>query len=219
MVNAKDSHGNAYGILISPKGWRTLAGGNTPGNDRETLRPGRALESILRCPIRPISPIRPIPPHLGVSASQPLPTRSALIKNPNGVPSFSPGLAAQRPTPGKLPHKIQLANIREGRAKVRSKRQTLRPTPRKFKTPMRHPQFNNVFHPTNQSAHPKSTVDLGCEELIKVENGFRSPLFPGRHHPFPPTTTPAIQRNQDQNQNRRKPKNIFCFPFNSCKPF
>ncbi len=92
MVNAKDSHGNAYGILISPKGWRTLAGGNTPGNRPATLRPGGALESPAGYPIRPICPIRPIPSHLGVSASQPLPTWSALIENPNGVPSLSPGL-------------------------------------------------------------------------------------------------------------------------------
>jgi hypothetical protein len=32
MVNARDSHGYAYGVLTSPAGWRKLAGGNTPGN-------------------------------------------------------------------------------------------------------------------------------------------------------------------------------------------
>ena len=61
MVNARDSHGNASGVFISLEGWWTLAGGNTPGSRPTRLRPGRALESILR-PIRPISPIRPIPP-------------------------------------------------------------------------------------------------------------------------------------------------------------
>jgi hypothetical protein len=48
---------------FSPEGWRTLAGGNTPGNDSETLRPEGSPESIVGHPIRPISPIRPIRPH------------------------------------------------------------------------------------------------------------------------------------------------------------
>src|ERR1700722_13000407 len=64
MVNARDGHGNAYRVLISPEGWGTLAGGNPPGNRPSTLRPERALESIRRCPISSISRIRPIPPHL-----------------------------------------------------------------------------------------------------------------------------------------------------------
>ncbi len=58
MVNARDSLGNAYGVLISPESWRTLAGGNGP----VMLRPGEALDSIAGCPIRPIRRIRPILP-------------------------------------------------------------------------------------------------------------------------------------------------------------
>jgi hypothetical protein len=98
MVNARDSHGNAYCVFISLEGWWTLAGGNTPGNRSATLRLGRALESILSCPIRPIGSIR-------------------LIQFP-------------------------------------------------------HPQAN---------PHPKSTLDLSCEGLIKVENGLRPPLSPTRY--------------------------------------
>ena len=61
MVNARESHGNSYGVFISPEGCGTLAGGKTPGYRAVTLRPGRALESTIACPIRFISPIRPIP--------------------------------------------------------------------------------------------------------------------------------------------------------------
>jgi hypothetical protein len=63
MVNARDSHGNAYRVFISPEGWGTLAGGNTPGNRPTTLRPGGVLEITAGYPIRPIRPIRPILPH------------------------------------------------------------------------------------------------------------------------------------------------------------
>jgi hypothetical protein len=62
MVNARDSHGNAYGVFISPAGWWTLAGGNTPGYYPARLRPEGAPESTIGYPIRPISLIRPIPP-------------------------------------------------------------------------------------------------------------------------------------------------------------
>ncbi len=120
MVNARDSHGNAYGPFISPEGWRTLAGGNTPGNRPTTLRPGGALESIVGYPIRPISPICPIPLH--------------------------------------------------------------------------HPQTNP--HPKSTLANPKSTVDLGCEPLIRVENGLRPPLSPTCYRPI---SGPKL-RESNQNQ-------------------
>ena len=62
MANARNSHGNSYGIFISPEGWRNLAGGNTPGNDLAMPHPERVPESTVGYPIRPISPIRPNPP-------------------------------------------------------------------------------------------------------------------------------------------------------------
>src|ERR1700722_8646708 len=105
MVNARHSHGNASGVFISPEGWWTLAGRNTPGNCPATLRPGRAPESILSCPIRPISSIRLI----------------------------------------------------------------------LFHYPPTH------FYPKSTLANPKSTVDLGCEGLIRGENGLRPPLSPTRY--------------------------------------
>jgi hypothetical protein len=58
MFSADKSHGHASGMFISPEGWRTLAGGNTPGKGPLRLRPGGALESNVGYPIRLISPIR-----------------------------------------------------------------------------------------------------------------------------------------------------------------
>jgi hypothetical protein len=128
MVNARDSHGNACSVFISPEGWWTLAGGNSPGNHLATLRPGRAPESILSCPIRPIGPIR-------------------LIQFP-------------------------------------------------------HPQTNP--HPQSTLAHPKSTVDLGCEGLIKFENGLRPHLSPTCYRPIIRPENKGIKPNS----NRYKPKNF-----------
>jgi hypothetical protein len=191
MVNAIESHGNACGILISPKSWRTLAG----GNDRETLRPEKAPESALSCPIRPISPIRPIPPHLGVSASRSLPTWSALIENHNVVPSLSLGLAAQRPTPGKLSHKIQplIPKPREARIRTAANSPKIQNSTLKIQHCFPHPQTN---------PHPKSTVDLGYEGLIRVENGLRSPLLPTGYRPI---SGPKIKEsNQNQTATHQK---------------
>ena len=58
MCNDQKSHAAARGIFISPEGWRILAGGNTPGNGPDILRPEGALERIPCCLIGPISPIR-----------------------------------------------------------------------------------------------------------------------------------------------------------------
>ncbi len=127
MFKARDGHGNAYGVFISPEGWWTLAGGNTPGNDSETLRPEGSPESTAGYrPIRPISPIRPI----------------------------------------LLPH------------------------------PQTHP------HPKSTLAHPKSTVDLGCEGLIRGKNGLRSPLSPTSYRP---KSGPKIKgSNQNQTVTNQK---------------
>ena len=43
--------------------------------------------------------------------------------------------------------------------------------------------------PKSTLPNPKSTVDLGCELLIRVENALPGPLFPGYRHAFSPTTT------------------------------
>jgi hypothetical protein len=63
MVNARDSHGNAYGGFLSLEGWRILAGDNIPGNSPVALHPERVLESTVGYPIGPIRRIRPISPH------------------------------------------------------------------------------------------------------------------------------------------------------------
>ncbi len=123
MLDAQKSQGDAHGKvsppLLSLKGWWALAGGNTPGNRPVALRPEGALENTLGCPIRRISPIRPI-----------------------------------------------------------------------------------LFHHPPASSYPKSTVDLGCEPLIKVENGLRSPLSPTCYRPI---SGPKIREsNQNQTVTNRK---------------
>jgi hypothetical protein len=51
---------------------------------------------------------------------------------------------------------------------------------------------------------PKSTVDLGIELLIRVENGLQSPVSPAYRHPFRPITTRqwrhANQKQTDADQ-------------------
>ncbi len=132
MVNARENYGNAYGVFISPEGWWTLAGGNTPGNRPAALRPEGARESITNCPIRPIRPIRPIP----------------------------------------IPH------------------------------PQTHP------HPKSTLTHPKSTVDLGYEPLIKVKNDLRPPLSPTCYRP---KSGPKIKES-NQNQTATHQKIYSAFP-------
>jgi hypothetical protein len=127
MFSAQKSHGNAYGVFISPEGWWTLAGGNTPGNRSATLRLGRALESILSCPIRPI---------------------------------------------GSIPLIL-------------------------FHYPPTH------FHTKSTLANPKSTVDLGCEPLIRGENDLRPPLSPTRYQLIIRPENKGIKPKS----NRRNPKN------------
>jgi len=127
-------------------------------------------------------------------------TPQALIENHNVVPSLSPELAAQRPTPGKLSHKIQPLISREGG-----------PREARIRTAANSPKIQNstltIQHcfphpPTNP--HPKSTVDLGCEELIRVENGLRAPLSPTCHRPIIWPENKGIKPKS----NRHKPKNL-----------
>src|ERR1700722_20971867 len=107
-----------------------------------------------------------------------------LIENHNVVPSLSPGLAAQRPTPGKLPHKIQPlisreCGPREARIKIAANSPTIQNSTLKIQHSFPHPQTN----PKSTLANPKSTVDLGCELLIRFENGLRPPLSPTSYRP------------------------------------
>ena len=115
-----------------------------------------------------------------------------LTQNHNVVPSFSPGLAARRPTPGKLPHKIRplisrYCGTREARIKIAANSPKIQNSTLRIQHHFPHPQTNP--HPKSTLANPKSTVDLGCERLIWGENGFRSFLSHGHRHPFRPTTT------------------------------
>ena len=123
----------------------------------------------------------------------------ALTENHNGVPSFSPGLAAQRPTPGNRSSKIQPlisgeCGPREARIKTAVNSPTIQNSTLKIQHYFPHPQTNP--HPKSTLAHPKSTVDLGCEPLIRVENGLRPPLSPTSYRP---KSGPKI-RESGQNQ-------------------
>ena len=128
----------------------------------------------------------------GVRASYSL--AKPLIENHNVVPSFSPGLAAQRPTPGKS-HKIQplIPKPREARIRIAANSPKIQNW---FPHPQTNPRLTSTF------SHPKSTVDLGCEPLIKVENGLRSPLSPTCYRP---KSGPKIKEsNQNQTVTNRK---------------
>jgi hypothetical protein len=101
-----------------------------------------------------------------------------LIENHNVVPSLSPGFpreaAANSPTIQNSTLKIQHC--------------------------FSHPQTNP--HPKSTLAHPKSTVDLGCEGLIRVENGLRPPLSPTYYRP---KSGPKIKEsNQNQTATNQK---------------
>ena len=89
MVNARNSHGNAYGVFISPEGWRILAGDNTPGICSISLHPGGVPESTAGYFISPIRRIRPIPSHLESILAHPKSTVDSgferLIEVENGL--------------------------------------------------------------------------------------------------------------------------------------
>ncbi len=188
MANARGSHGNAASVFISPAGWWTLAGGNTPGNDRITLRP-EAREYLSSCALTSS--------RLKSSTSRYFPAKP-LIENHNVVPSFSPELAARRPTPGKLSHKIQPlisheCRPREARIKIAANSPKIQNSTLKIQHCFPHPSTN---------PHPKSTVELGHEPLIRVENGLKSPLSPTCYRP---KSGPKIREsNQNQTATNRK---------------
>jgi hypothetical protein len=127
----------------------------------------------------------------------------ALTENPIGVPSFSPGLAVLRPTPG-IDHHKNKTQCRRPRAALQSERVSifaaLTPLPGSFLPHFAHPQTNPL--PKSTLAHPKSTVDLGCEELIRVDNGLNSSPSPTRYRL---KSGPKIKKfNQTQTVTGRK---------------
>ena len=48
--------------------------------------------------------------------------------------------------------------------------------------------------PKSTRPNPKSTVDLGCEQLIRVENTLFTFILPDRRHPFSSTMTQHLRR-------------------------
>ena len=142
-------------------------------------------------------------PLLGVRASY-FPAKP-LTENHNVVQSSSPGLAAQRPTPGKLSHKIQPLISREcGPRAARIKIAAHSPQIQNLTFKIQHcfPHSPTSPHPKSTLAHPKSTLDLDCEGLIKVENGLSTPILP---HCYLPISGPKIRKsNQNQTATSQK---------------
>ena len=62
-----------------------------------------------------------------------------------------------------------------------------------------------LANPQSTPAHTKSTVDLGCETLIWVDNTPKFPLFPVAHTLFPPIRTrPPGASNRNQAKSNQK---------------
>ena len=121
----------------------------------------------------------------------------ALTENPNEVQSFSPGLP--REAVATLGGTLQ--NLTADLEAARSAKficgyliNPIRPIP------LHYPPTN--LHPKSTFAYSKSTVNLGCEPLIKVENGLRPPLPPTRHKPIIRPENKGIKPKS----NRHKPK-------------
>jgi hypothetical protein len=119
-----------------------------------------------------------------------------LTENHNVVPSFSPGLAVQRPTPGNMSHKTQPlisrdCGPREARIRIAANSPTIQNSTLKIQHYFPHPPT----HP-----HPKSTVDIRRKPLIKVENS----LSPTCYRPIIRPENKGIQLKS----NRHKPKNF-----------
>ncbi len=129
-----------------------------------------------------------------------------LINYPNVVPSLSLGLPRKAAaTPGKLPHKIQPlisreCGPREARIRTAANSPKIQNSTLKIQHSFPHPQTNP--HPKSTVAHHKSTVDLGYEGLIRVENGLRPPLSPTYYRP---KSGPKIKEsNQNQTATNQK---------------
>jgi hypothetical protein len=167
--------------------------------DRRLERAGiRAAGEVARR-IRPAQAGRRPQGRASYSSAKPL------IKDHNVVLSFSPRLAVQRHTPGKLSHKIQPpisrdCGLREARIKIAATFPKIQNSKLNIQHCFPHPPTNP--HSKSTLAHPKSTIDLGCERLIRVENGPRSPLSPTCYRPI---SGPKIREsNQNQTVTGRK---------------
>jgi hypothetical protein len=131
----------------------------------------------------------------------------ALTENPNGVQSSSPGLPAQRPTPGNMSHKIQPLISRDcgtREARIKTTDNSLKIQNSTLKIQRCFPRSQTISNPKSTRACPKSTVDLSCEPLIKVENSLRSSLSPTRHKPIIRPENKGIRPKS----NRHRPKNF-----------
>ena len=107
-----------------------------------------------------------IHPLLGVRESYSL--AKPLIKNPNGVQSFSPGLPRVAAATLGGTSKIPTANCKAARSAKLISGHPIRPIRR----------IRPIL------PRPKSTIDLGCEPSIKVDYSLGSPLSPALYKPI-----------------------------------
>jgi hypothetical protein len=110
----------------------------------------------------------------------------ALTNNHNVVQSFSPGLAAAAYPGCAVQNDSTLKELNHSPLLVLAPA-TIAGQSLSLPT---HP------HPKSTLAHPKSTVDLGCELLIKVENSLISPLPPTSYRPISAPKIRGFSQNQ-----------------------
>ena len=111
----------------------------------------------------------------------------ALTENHNVVPSFSPGLPREAAATLGGTSQNSTADCEAARS---AKSICLCPI-----RPISHIRLIPL---------PKSTVDLGCGPLIKVENGLKPPLSPTSYRPIIRPENKGIKRKS----NRHRPKNF-----------
>jgi hypothetical protein len=122
-----------------------------------------------------------------------LPAWSAPTESPGRAADSSPGSASLRAQPWVKIYKSSAADSEAARSAKFICGSPIRPISRIRPIP---PHLKSTF------AHPKSTVDLGCERLIWVENGLGSPLSPTSYRPI---SAPKIKEsNQTQTVTGRK---------------
>ena len=126
----------------------------------------------------------------GIEASYPLPTGSALTESPERADDSSPGSASLRAQPWVKFHIISAANPEAARSAKFICGYIIRP----------------IRHIRPIAPHPKSIV--GCEPLIKIENGLRPPLSPTSYKPIISPENKGIKPKS----NRHKPKKGYLLP-------
>lgn len=73
------------------------------------------------------------------------------------------------------------------------------------------------YYPKSTPANPKSTVDLGLEPLIWVENASQKPLFGGRRHANCPTTARELNyQNRKHTETNQKINRALMFDLGIC---